>query len=299
MTYLHRILGAAALAAAALSPSARAQQQQERVDVELVLAVDISQSMDYEEHTLQRMGYVDAFRHRDVGQAVSSGPEGRIAVTYMEWGGDFEPIVLIPWTIIDGPESARAFADKLANEQISSLSRTSISNALYSAADLIDMNNITSHRRVIDVSGDGPNNAGPPVEQARDEVVKRGFTINGLPILLEKPKEFYDIDHLDRYYKQCVIGGSGSFIAPVFDLQQLAATVRKKLVLEIAGNEVNPPGTAPVEHASASPGSSPVSVSGAGPLKVQLKLPTEKMDCFAGEKAMGGGRFGGYGRFPQ
>ncbi|MBI1361811.1 MAG: DUF1194 domain-containing protein [Alphaproteobacteria bacterium] len=295
MRLLYRILGAASLAAAAITPAASPQQQREQVDVELVLAVDISQSMDYDEHTLQRMGYVDAFRHKDVGEAIRSGPEGKIAVTYMEWGGDFEPIVLIPWTIIDGPESARAFADKLANEQISSLSRTSISNALYSAADLIDKNDITSHRRVIDVSGDGPNNAGPPVEQARDDVVKRGFTVNGLPIMLERPKEFYDIDHLDRYYKQCVIGGQGSFIAPVFDLQQLAGTVRKKLVLEIAGNEVNPPGTAPVEYASATPAPAP----GASPLKVQLKLPTEKMDCFAGEKAMGGGRFGGFGRFPR
>jgi hypothetical protein len=295
MRRLYRLLGAVSLACAAIAPAAFAQQSgpqqfSRRVDVELVLAVDISQSMDYQEHTLQRMGYVDAFRHKDVGQAVASGPEGRIAVTYMEWGGDFEPIVLIPWTILDGPEAARAFADKLANEPISSLSRTSISNALYYAADLADKNDIASHRRVIDVSGDGANNAGDPVEQARDAVLKRGFTINGLPIMLEKPKEFYDIDHLDRYYKQCVIGGPASFIAPVFDLEQLAATVRKKLVLEIAGNEIAPPGTAPIQYGEAA--------VAAGIQRAQLKLPTTKQDCFAGEKAMGGyGGFGGYGRY--
>jgi hypothetical protein len=299
MRLFYRLLGAVSLACAAITPAALSQQsgpQQsgKRVDVELVLAVDISQSMDYQEHTLQRMGYVDAFRHKDVGQAVSSGPEGRIAVTYMEWGGDFDPIVLIPWTILDSPEAAKAFADKLANEPISSLSRTSISNALYYAADLADKNDIASHRRVIDVSGDGANNAGDPVEQARDAVLKRGFTINGLPIMLEKPKEFYDIDHLDRYYKQCVIGGPASFIAPVFDLEQLAATVRKKLVLEIAGNEIAPPGTAPVQYGEAKP----LDAKSGGIQRAQLKLPTAKQDCFAGEKAMGGyGGFGGYGRY--
>jgi hypothetical protein len=294
MRRLFRLLGAVSLACAAITPAAISQQSGKRVDVELVLAVDISQSMDYEEHTLQRMGYVDAFRHKDVGQAVASGPEGRIAVTYMEWGGDFDPIVLIPWTILDGPEAAKAFAEKLASEPISSLSRTSISNALYYAADLADKNDIASHRRVIDVSGDGANNAGDPVEQARDAVLKRGFTINGLPIMLEKPKEFYDIDHLDRYYKQCVIGGPASFIAPVFDLDQLAATVRKKLVLEIAGNDIAPPGTAPIQYGEASPSDA---LPGKGILRAQLKLPTTKQDCFAGEKAMGGYGFGGYGRY--
>ena len=286
MTLLYRLLGAVSLACAAIAPAAIPQPPSKRVDVELVLAVDISQSMDYDEHTLQRMGYVDAFRHKDVGQAVSSGPEGRIAVTYMEWGGDFDTIVLIPWTILDSPEAAKAFADKLANQPVSSLSRTSISNALYSAADLIEKNDITSHRRVIDVSGDGANNAGDPIEKARDAVLKRGFTINGLPIMLKKPKEFYDIDHLDRYYKQCVIGGPAAFIAPVFDLEQLAATVRKKLVLEIAGNDLAPPGTAPVQYGEAAP------PQGKGIERAQLKLPTAKQDCFAGEKAMGG-----YGRY--
>ena len=292
MRLLYRLLGAVSLACAAITPAALPQQNGNRVDVELVVAVDISQSMDYDELTLQRMGYVEAFRHKDVGQAVASGPEGRIAVIYMEWGGDFDPIVLIPWTILDSPQAAKAFADKLASEPVSSLSRTSISNALYTAADLVEKKAITSHRRVIDVSGDGANNAGDPIEKARDAVLKRGFTINGLPIMLRKPKEFYDIDHLDRYYKQCVIGGPGAFIAPVFDLEQLAATVRKKLVLEIAGNDLATPGTASVQYAEAAP------PPNKGVERAQLKLPAAKQDCFAGEKAMGGyGGFGGYGRY--
>src|SRR4030095_1010707 len=109
--------------------------------------------------------------------------------------------------------------------------RTSISNALITATKLIEGNDIASHRQAIDVSGDGANNGGPQGDRVRYEVVKRGIPINGLPIMLEKPKEFYDIDHLDRYYKHCVIGGPAAFIAPVFELKQLGATIREKLVL--------------------------------------------------------------------
>jgi hypothetical protein len=220
--------------------------------------------------------------------AILSGPRGRIAVTVMEWAGDFEPIDLIPWTILDSEKTVRAFADKLANEPINGEQRTSISNALYSAAKRIESNDIASARQVIDVSGDGANNAGPPVEQARDDVLKRGMVINGLPIMLNKPLQFYDIPHLDRYYRHCVIGGPAAFIAPVFDLDQLAATIRKKLVLEIAGLEVAPE-TAPVQYADAETGSV---AARPGLVRAQLKIPAEKTDCFAGEKAMGG-----YGRF--
>jgi Protein of unknown function (DUF1194) len=261
------------------------------VDLELVLAIDVSQSMDYDEHTLQRMGYVEAFRHKDVINAILSGPRGRIAVTVMEWAGDFEPIDLIPWTVLDSEQAVRAFADRLADEPINGEQRTSISNALLSGAKRIERNDIASYRQVIDVSGDGANNAGPSVEEARDLVVKHGIVINGLPILLNKPMEFYDIPHLDRYYKHCVIGGPAAFIAPVFDLKQLAATIRKKLVLEIAGLDVAPE-AAPVQFADAREMRDP-----AQPRleRVQLKLPAEKEDCFAGEKAMGGNR--GFGRF--
>ncbi|HEY7799548.1 MAG TPA: DUF1194 domain-containing protein [Hyphomonadaceae bacterium] len=302
MKVMSRLKGAAALAIAGLmgiSAPAGAQSTLRRVDLELVLAVDISQSMDQDEHELQRMGYVEAFRHKDVINALMSGPEGRIAVVYMEWAGDFEPFVTIPWTIIDSEKTAHAFADKLAAEDVFGEQRTSISTALIKATELIETNDLASHRQVIDVSGDGANNAGPLVEPVRDEVVKRGITINGLPIMLNKPREFYDIDHLDRYYKHCVIGGDSAFIAPVFDLKHLAATIRKKLVMEIASLDVAPE-AAPIQFADAE---TPAEPDRPGIKRVQLKLPAEKTDCEIGEKVWGGGGggrgFRGFGRFPD
>ncbi len=295
MNILSRLRAAAALAIAGLAglamPVGAQQGALQRVDLELMLAVDISQSMDYDEHSIQRQGYIDAFRHPDVINALMGGPEGKIAVMYMEWAGDFDPIPTIPWTIIDSEDSAHAFADRLEKEPIYGEQRTSISTALLAAQEYIRGNNIASHRQVIDVSGDGANNAGMLVEPVRDELVKNGIIINGLPIMLNKPKEFYDIDHLDRYYKQCVIGGVGAFIAPVFDLRHLPATIRKKLVMEIASIEIEP-GMAPIQFAEA-----PAPVEG-GFYRAQLKLPTEKVDCTIGEQVWGGGRgYGGYGRF--
>jgi hypothetical protein len=295
MNIRSRLRAAAALALAGViglaTPVTAQQGGMVRVDLELMLAVDISQSMDYDEHTIQRQGYIDAFRHADVINALMGGPEGKIAVMYMEWAGDFDPIPTIPWTIIDSVESAHAFADRLEKEPIYGEQRTSISTALLAAQEYIRSNNIASHRQVIDVSGDGANNAGPLVEPVRDQVVKSGIIINGLPIMLNKPKEFYDIDHLDRYYKQCVIGGVGAFIAPVFDLRHLPATIRKKLVMEIASIEIEPD-MAPIQFAEA-----PAHPGGEF-YRAQLKLPTEKVDCTIGEQVWGGGRgYGGYGRY--
>jgi hypothetical protein len=292
------LAGIAAAAAGTLglltgSDSATAQSPK-RVDLELVLAVDVSRSMDASEHALQRDGYVQAFRHKDVINALMSGPEGRIAVTYMEWAA--QTYQIIPWTIIDSEASAKAFADRLAAAQPYAERRTSISTALYAAADLITQNDISSHRQVIDVSGDGANNAGPPVEEARDAVLKERIVINGLPILLnDSPSQMqgYDIPHLDRYYKHCVIGGPSAFIAPVFNLHQLSATIRKKLVMEIAGLEVEP-GAAPIQFADAGPEADAPSAPGV--MRVQLKLPTEKTDCMSGERRRGG--WGGIDDFP-
>ena len=290
MPILSRLRAAAALALAGLvglaTPVTAQQGAMTRVDIELMLAVDISQSMDYDEHSIQRQGYIDAFRHADVINALMGGPEGKIAVMYMEWAGDFDPIPTIPWTIIDSKEAAHAFADRLEKEPIYGEQRTSISTALLAAQEYI-----ASHKQVIDVSGDGANNAGMLVEPVRDELVKNGIIINGLPIMLNKPKEFYDIDHLDRYYKQCVIGGVGAFIAPVFDLRHLPATIRKKLVMEIASIEIEPD-MAPIQFAEA-----PAQAGGEF-YRAQLKLPTEKVDCTIGEQVWGGGRgYGGYGRY--
>jgi hypothetical protein len=300
-----RLIGGFALAALGAASAQAQAQALRRVDLELVLAVDVSRSMDEDEHTLQRNGYVEAFRHKDVINALVSGPEGRIAVTYMEWAGDYQPRQIIGWTIIDSEKASRAFADDLAAIGIYGERRTSISTALYEAARLIEQNDIASHRQVIDVSGDGANNAGPPVVEARDAVLKKEIVINGLPILLNQGRDTngfggrgVDIDRLDRYYKQCVIGGAAAFIAPVYNLNQLSATIRKKLVLEIAGLQIETdtaPGTAPVQFAEAEPPAAP------GIVRVQLKLPTEPADCFAGEKARAAreGGFGGFGNSPQ
>ena len=283
--------GIAALAIAGIAgfaaPVTAQQGGKIKVDLELLLAVDISQSMDFDEHTIQREGYVEAFRHKSVINALTSGPHGKIAVMYMEWAGDFDPIPTIPWTIIDSEKAAHDFADRLANEPVFGEQRTSISTALLAAQDYILNNNISSTRQVIDVSGDGANNAGRLVEPVRDQVVKSGIVINGLPIMLNKPREFYDIDHLDRYYKHCVIGGASAFIAPVFDLRHLSSTIRKKLVMEIASLDIEPD-MAPIQFADTP-----------GVVRAQLKLPTEKTDCTIGEKVWGGGRFGGFGNFPQ
>ena len=146
---------------------------QSRVDLELVLAVDVSQSMDLEEQRLQRNGYVAAFRHRDIIKAIASGPHGRIAVSYLEWAGDHFQSIVIPWRTIASAADANAFADELASRAISREKRTSISNALLIAASMIRQNDIDGVRKVIDVSGDGPNNSGPPVALARDRVSAR------------------------------------------------------------------------------------------------------------------------------
>ncbi|MGD2131813.1 MAG: DUF1194 domain-containing protein [Maricaulaceae bacterium] len=225
-------LAAAVFAACALGAPAAAQIQ--RVDLELVLAVDVSQSMDSAEHRLQRQGYVEAFRHDEVIEAILFGPRGRIAVTYVEWGEDYYQRQVVPWTIIDSRESALAFADELEAEALWPGSRTSISNALYQSAHLLETNNIDGSRMVIDVSGDGPNNTGPWVDFARDDVGERGITVNGLPIMLREAYAWYDIENLDEYYEDCVITGPGAFVAPVRSLEELGPTIRGKLVLEIA-----------------------------------------------------------------
>jgi hypothetical protein len=237
----------AGLALAALTGSdARAQTQ---VDVELVLAVDVSQSMDRGEHELQRQGYVAALQHPQVLSAIRGGIYGRIAIAYVEWGA--AQTVMTPWTLIDGAATARGFAAALAAEPIRTIHGTSISGALSFAASLFEANGYDGFRRVIDVSGDGPNSAGAPVVPARDAALGQGLIINGLPIMLREPANtFYSIPDLDIYYADCVIGGPGSFVLPVDDASQLADAIRQKLVLEIAGT---PPRLTPAALAGRAP----------------------------------------------
>jgi hypothetical protein len=207
------------------------------VDLELVLAVDVSLSMDLDEQRLQRDGYVAALRDAEVHKAITSGPHGRIAVVYMEWAGPSVQNVVIPWTLIDGPAAAAAVADKLEAQPISRARMTSISQGLIFAGQLFDGSGVKGIRRVIDVSGDGPNNAGPLLTVVRDQLVAQGIAINGLPILLKKPASFFDIADLDVYYTQCVIGGTGAFMIPVRERVEFKTATRRKLLLDIAGSE--------------------------------------------------------------
>ncbi|MFN3685936.1 DUF1194 domain-containing protein [Salinarimonas sp.] len=204
------------------------------VDVALVLGVDISFSMDMDELELQREGFVKAMRSPEVHAAIDRGLIGKIAVTYFEWASYTDRYLLVPWTLIDGPEAAERFADELAAHPIRRARRTSVSGAIDFAVGLLDQSDVVPLREVIDIAGDGPNNDGRPVEQARDAALARGATINGLPLMLKAPSAF-DIPNLDEYYEDCVIGGPGAFMIPVRERNQLVEAIRTKIVLEIAG----------------------------------------------------------------
>lgn len=205
------------------------------VDVELVLAVDVSYSMDPEEQALQREGYITGLTSREFLHALRAGMHGKIAVTYFEWAGPYDQKIIVPWRLIDGPEAADAFANEIARAPYRRASRTSISGALNFAKPLFDGSGYRGFRRVIDVSGDGANNSGPFVTIVRDDVLAAGITINGLPIVLKRPNSFtMDIENLDVYYEGCVIGGPGAFVIPIRERDQFKEATRTKLVLEIA-----------------------------------------------------------------
>lgn len=232
-----RVFFIAALAALFSPASFSAPNSREsQVDVELVIAVDISFSMDSDEQVLQRDGYADALTSRPFLEAVRKGPTGRIAVTYVEWAGETDQRVIVPWQIIDGPEAADAFVSELQKTAPRRASRTSISGALKFSAALFEQTPFKGLRRVIDVSGDGTNNQGILVTTVRDETAAKGITINGLPIMLKEANVgFLDISNLDEYYEDCVIGGPGAFAVPARGREQFVEAIRKKLLLEVAG----------------------------------------------------------------
>lgn len=206
------------------------------VDVELVIAVDISYSMDPEEQALQREGYIKALTSREFLQALRQGINGKIAVTYFEWAGYTERRVVVPWRLIEGPESADAFVGEIAAAPYRRAARTSISGAIEFGAQLFEGSGYRGLRRVIDVSGDGANNNGQLVTIARDEAVAKGITINGLPIVSKRLNyATMDIERLDIYYEDCVIGGPGAFVIPIENRDKFIEATRTKLVLEIAG----------------------------------------------------------------
>jgi hypothetical protein len=246
-----------------LPGSVCAQESFDRyVDLKLVLAVDVSGSMDGNEQRIQRQGYVQAFRSPEVIDAISSGPYGRIAVTYVEWSSAFYQVIVVPWRVIGDEEEILAFANELERAPISREGRTSISGGLLFSAGAFPESGLESDRRTIDISGDGANNDGNPVAPARDQLLRQGITINGLPVLLN-PSPLVGGVRLDDYYHDCVIGGPGSFIIPVTALGDFAPAIRRKLILEIAMDQ---------------------SPSAAALQQVQLRLE-QGVDCLIGERS--------------
>ena len=206
------------------------------VDVELVLAVDVSFSMDPEEQRLQREGYFEALRSPFVLEAIRRGINGRIAVAYVEWAGSPSQEIVAGWHVIEDRADVERFIAVIQSKPPKRLSRTSISGVIDFATKMILENDFDGLRQVIDVSGDGTNNQGRIVTVARDDAVAQGITINGLPILLNKnPSTYRDIDDLDVYFTDCVIGGPGAFMVPIRERSQFADATRTKLILEISG----------------------------------------------------------------
>ena len=242
MRHITKLMTGAASAAFLTLATGCASANDIPVDLELVLAVDVSASMSDDEQYLQRQGYVASFQSPQVLTAVRSGPLRRIAVTYVEWGDPRTQAIVLPWTLIEDKTSAMEVSFVLADAPINHFFGTSIAGALTYSGALFDGNGFAGERRVIDISGDGPNNLAPPVVPARDAVVVRGITINGLPIMthLTWGGGLYSIEGLDFYFEDCVIGGPGAFVIPIRRREDIATAIRQKLVLDIAGPNKGP-----------------------------------------------------------
>jgi hypothetical protein len=215
------------------------------VDLELVLAVDVSGSIDSYEAAQQRRGYVDAWSDPAVITAIRSNYHGRIAVAYFEWSGVDHQRTLIDWRLVADEADSLALASELAEAPVTRGMYTSISSAIDYAVKLFDDNGFVGERRVIDISGDGPNNRGRPPAAARADALARGVVINGLPILNDRVQPWnlptpLEIE-LDRYYAEQVIGGPGSFLVVARGFDAFREAILNKLILEIAGREPGPP----------------------------------------------------------
>jgi hypothetical protein len=211
----------------------------EATDLLLVLAADVSRSVDYQKFQLQREGYAAALSDPRVIEAIRSGPHGRIAVSFVEWSGFGAQRLVIDWTPISDVASARAFGDRVREAPRSFADRTSISGGIDFAVQQFERSSFDAGRRVIDVSGDGTNNAGRDVALARNDAVAKGITINGLVILSERPIP-WNPEHtnppggLAHYYRENVIGGPGSFVMVAEDFKSFGRALTNKLVAEIA-----------------------------------------------------------------
>lgn len=222
------------LAIAVAAGGAASAVAQSAVDLQLVLAVDVSGSVSDERFRLQQRGYAEAFRNWRVLKAIRSGTARAIAVTMTQWTGPTQQMQVVPWAVITDEASMLAFAEAVdrASRQLYG-GGTSVSGAIDHAVALLSQKTFTGARRVIDVSGDGANNRGRPAAEARDDAVRAGITVNGLPILALEPT-------LDQYYLNNVIGGPNAFVIVAETYETFAEAVLKKLITEIAGLPAGP-----------------------------------------------------------
>jgi hypothetical protein len=218
------------LAAALLMATPTASRSAEFVDLELLLAVDVSASVDYREYSLQMQGLAEAFRHPDVVSAIRASAPNGLAVALMLWAGPSEQAYAVPWFIVAGQSSASTFAARISLVPRPPTSGgTAIGDALVAGVSLLIENNIEAPRRVIDVSGDGRTNQGTSPGPVRTYAVSLGMTVNGLAILNAEP-------HLVAYYRDLVIGGPGAFVLSAADFEDFARAIRMKLIREIEGS---------------------------------------------------------------
>jgi hypothetical protein len=240
-----RILRAALAVAVLVLLQLPLAQAAEQVDLLLVLASDVSRSIDHPKFLLQRDGYAAAVSNKQVLDAIRSGPNGKIAICFIEWSGFGAQKVVIDWSMIEGPNTARKFGDQLAELPRSFADRTSISGGIEFSALQFDRAPFEAPRRTIDVSGDGTNNAGPDVQNARDQALAKGITINGLVILSDRQMP-WNAEHtnppggLEKYYSDNVVGGPGSFVMAAENFQSFGRAIVKKMIAEIATLRVAP-----------------------------------------------------------
>jgi hypothetical protein len=227
------------LAASVWAAAAQQKALPREVDLELVMLADASGSIDNDEIKFQRRGYAAAIQHPLVLSAIAKGALQKIAVTFVEWGDDTSQVVVVPWTVIDGAASAKAFAAALLKPPRMAFGSNAIGSALLKAKALIDNNRISGLRRVIDLSADSANNwNGPPIETARETVVRAGITINGLAILCRICASGRPVSYdLEKAFKDRIIGGPRAFVVTADNKASFAEAVRRKLILEIAGKK--------------------------------------------------------------
>lgn len=216
-----------------LSPATTAFAQ--AVDLALVLAVDSSESIDNEEVKLQREGYIAAIKDSGILHAIQKGKHGKIALAYFEWADANTQTLLIDWTTVSDEASAVAFGERLKSSPILDGHFTSISSAIGYAMTLLDNNPYKSKRRVIDISGDGRNNHGPPLAEMQAEAIKRKITINGLPIVNDRDRQFSGLppNDIERYYRDNVIAGKNAFIVVARNFADFERAIIRKLMREI------------------------------------------------------------------